>query len=175
MSAGRTKESLAQSEKDDYNVRNYAYHIYFAYVVALYALMMWFSFFRPETMVRFYQLDEQLGEAGKYYARQGAGLLAVFLLVTLHGWFSGSAHVRDLAFKCHFAHHLFGLLTDWYCEHLGLVPVKHLEGLYSPHPFFTFLVYFMWRTDKRRNRKFGLWFVLFLFAEQSFGCQHSGG
>jgi hypothetical protein len=63
----------------------------------------------------------------------------------------GSAHVRDLTLKCHFAHHLFGLMTDWFSEYHGLVPVKQLEGLFSPHPFFTFLVYFMWTTDKRRD------------------------
>ena len=48
------------------------------------------------------------------------------------------------------------------------MPVKYFEGIFSPHPFFTFLVLFMWMTDKRRNRKkFGCaWFVLFVFKRE---------
>jgi hypothetical protein len=76
--------------------------------------MAGFAFFRPETMITFYGLDEQVGEAGKYYARQGGGMLLVLVMISLYGWMSGSAHVRDLALKSHLAHHLSGLLTDWF-------------------------------------------------------------
>jgi hypothetical protein len=43
--------------------------------------MAGFALFKPETMVTFYGLDESLGEAGKYYARQGGGLMLVIAMV----------------------------------------------------------------------------------------------
>jgi hypothetical protein len=58
---------------------------------------------------------------------------------------------KDLVLKSHFAHHLFTMLVDWYSEHHGFVIKQWQQGMFAPHPFFTFLILFLWMTDKSRD------------------------
>jgi hypothetical protein len=86
--------------------------------------------------------------------RKGADFCgAVFLFCFCFLFFlpASSGPVKDLLIKAHFSHHLISLLIDWYSEYFGFVTKHWQQGLFSPHPFFTFLILFMWMTDKRRD------------------------
>ena len=151
MSTATISTRSSAAARDDYNVRNYAYHIYFAYCVLLYSLMAVMNFVRPSVMLASFYAIEDLGVGGAYYARQSAALMMAMAVFTFFGWQSKSGPVRDLLIKTHFAHHLFSLLADWYSEYHGVV-VKHWQqGMFSPNPFFTFLILFLWMSDKSRN------------------------
>ena len=143
---------VSQSEQDDYNVRNYAYHIYFAYSVLLYAAMGAMNFARPHHLMDAYFGLSDLGQGGAYYARQAGALMGAMAVFTAFAWKSKSGPVRDLVIKTHLAHHLFTLLTDWYSEYDGIVaPKQWQQGMFSPYPFFSFLILFLWISDKRRD------------------------
>lgn len=151
MSKSKVASTQEERDRDDYNVRHYAYHIYFFYCVSLYLFMAVMNAYGPEKTIHTFHGVTDLGVAGAYYARQSAALMVVLALLSAYGWLSGSGPVRDVTLKCHFAHHLFSLLVDWYSEYAGLVHKHWQQGLFSPHPFFTFLVLFLWLTDKRRD------------------------
>jgi hypothetical protein len=53
--------------------------------------------------------------------------------------------------QVHFAHHASALLVDWYSEYHGFLAKSWQHGMFTPHPFFTGLILFLWNTDKRRN------------------------
>lgn len=155
---------------DDYNVRRYSFHIYFAYCVALYTASGLLHLWDPEVVLRsYYSFGEPLNEGGRYFARQAGAFALVMALISLLAWQSKSGPVRDLVIKActsarrhvvrspayglqvHFAHHLGALVVDMISEHAGLVTKSWQQGMFSPHPFFTGLILFMWATDKRRD------------------------
>ena len=79
--------------------------------------------------------------------------MIVMAVLTAFGWRSKSGPVKDLLFKCHFTHHLLALIVDWYTESaLGIKAKAWQQGMFTPYPFFTFIVLFMWMTDKRRDQ-----------------------
>ena len=129
----------------------FACKIYFGYCVALYLIMAVMNFYDPQQMVNTYYGGLEVGPAGAYYAKQTSVLMVVMAYLTVLGWISKSGPVKDLLIKCHFAHHFFVLVMDWYCESQGFITKEWQQGVFSPHPFFTFLVYFLWYTDKSRN------------------------
>lgn len=98
-----------EREKDDYNVRNYAYHIYFAYTVVLYGSLGFFCFFSPQNALSYYHGLVDLGPAGIYYARHAAALMLVMAFSTAMSWRSPSAPVRDLLIKVTLSSSLFPL------------------------------------------------------------------
>ncbi len=150
-SSGRTAASAAVSDENDYNVRRYAYHVYFAYSVALFGAMGVLNMIWPGSLVSFFGWEGEVGPMGTYFARQSGAAQMVLAVVTLYGWKSNSGPVKDLVLKSHFAHQLFTMLIDWHSVRSGFAITNWQQGLLSPHPFFTFLVLFLWMTDKSRD------------------------
>jgi hypothetical protein len=82
-----TQTTRVQAEKDDYNVRHYSFHIYFAYCFGLYTAVGLAHFYDPELLLRtHYGFDEPLGVGGVYFARQTGGLMLVMALLTSFAW-----------------------------------------------------------------------------------------
>lgn len=133
-----TAETRRQAEADDYNVRRYAFHIFFAYCCALYLVVGAAHFYDPELMLRvYYGHTEPLTAGGIYFARQTAALVLVMGFLTALAWASKSGPVRDLIIKAHLAHHFAVLVVDWISESEGFITAswqpamfRHVVGVF---------------------------------------------
>lgn len=144
--------TAAQAEKDDYNVRHYAFHLYYAYCLALYTVVGVMMIYSPQLVLStYYGYGGELDLGGLYEGRHSGAMMLTMALLTYWAWRSKSGPVRDLIIKCHFAHHGLSLLVDWIMEAEGFVSKSWQFALFSPHPFFTVLILFLWSTDKRRD------------------------